>query len=134
MCVPDWLKAAALWCVIAAFAVLNGAFRESVLVAAVGRTPALVASGLLLCGGVCLVAWWAAPWYGRRPVRVWLSIGLFWLVLTVAFEFGLGRLVLHRTWAELSAAYRFSGGDLWPLVLLVTFGAPWAAARVRGLV
>ena len=54
-------------------------------------------------------------------------------MLTLVFEFSFGRLAQHKTWAELMEAYTFKGGNIWPLVLVATFIAPWLAARVRGL-
>ena len=58
-------------------------------------------------------------------------MGLGWLALTLVFEFSFG-LLRGRTLAELLAAYRFEGGNLWPVVLAVTALAPWLAARLRG--
>ena len=46
-----------------------------------------------------------------------LQIGAVWLGLTVAFEFGFGRLVAKKPWRELTADYNVARGRLWPLVL-----------------
>lgn len=124
------LKALALWFVILALAILNGAFRESVLIPALGGFAGLVASGILLCAGIFLVALVAAPWFAPSDSRQYLFIGVFWLLLTLSFEFGFGRFVQHKTWDELFDAYTFAGGNLWPLVLLVTCLSPWLAARL----
>jgi hypothetical protein len=51
--------------------------------------------------------------------------------LTVLFEFGLGR-AQGKSWTELLAAYSFQGGNLWPVVLVLTAAAPALAARLRG--
>jgi hypothetical protein len=129
-----WLKAIALWLAILFLAVLNGTLREKALVPAIGSFAAFIASGIALSGCVFLVAFIAAPWYGRLSSSQWLIVGAFWLLLTVAFEFGFGRLVLHKPWAELLEAYTFEGGNIWPLVLGATLVSPWLAARWRGLV
>jgi len=44
-------------------------------------------------------------------------VGAFWLVLTVAFEFGLGR-ARGLSWREAGADYDLTKGRTWPLVLL----------------
>ena len=56
----------------------------------------------------------------RRPLastREALVVGVAWLALTVAFEFGFGRSVAHTSWDELLADYDLRKGRLWPLVL-----------------
>jgi hypothetical protein len=64
-------------------------------------------------------------------MRGYAAIGLGWLALTVLFELAFG-LVQHRSWPELLAAYTFSGGNIWPIVLATTALAPVMAARARG--
>jgi hypothetical protein len=126
-----WLKAFALWLVILMLAVANGILREAVLVPALGRFAALMTSGLVLSLLIVVVALLAAPWYGRLQAgRYWL-IGAMWLVLTLGFEFGMGRLVQHKPWHELLDAYTFSGGNLWPAALLMVVIAPRLAAWAR---
>jgi hypothetical protein len=127
-------KALGLWMAILMLAMLNGTLREKALMPMFGDVTAMVSSGVLLSVCILLVAWVAAPWFGSLSARQWLLIGLFWLGLTLVFEFAFGRLVQHKSWAELLAAYTFNGGNLWPLVLAVTLLAPWMAARLRGRV
>jgi len=134
MTVPVWLKAATLWLAILVLAILNGGFRETALIPALGSFTGLIASGVILSACIFIVAFAAAPWFGPLTPRQWLSVGLFWLLLTVAFEFGLGRFVQHKPWGELLNAYTFQGGNIWPIVLLVTLLSPWLAARLRRLV
>jgi len=124
------LKAAAIWLFILALAVLNGGFREAVLLPAFGKPAALVLSGLLLAACILIVALVLVPRLGKLRGARALSIGLLWLVLTLAFEFGFGRLVQGRPWRELLEAYTFKDGNLWPLVLAVAFFAPLIAVRV----
>jgi len=56
----------------------------------------------------------------RTWLLAWLGgplIGIAWLALTVAFEFGFGRSVAHASWQDLLADYDLRKGRLWPLVL-----------------
>ncbi len=126
-----WLKAAALWLAILVLAILNGALREKALIPAMGSFAGFVVSGIILSVCIFLVAFLASPWYGPLASRQWLFVGLFWLLLTLAFEFAFGRFVQHQTWAELLDAYTFRGGNIWPIVLAATFISPWLAARLR---
>ena len=128
-----WLKAFVLWLVILMLAVANGILRDAVLAPALGRFAALMTSGLVLSLLILLVALLAAPWYGRLQAdRYWL-IGAMWLALTLGFQFGMCHFVQHKPWHELLDAYTFSGGNLWPAVLLMVVIAPrlaaWAIAQ-----
>ncbi|MGQ9696254.1 MAG: hypothetical protein ACUVWV_16090 [Thermodesulfobacteriota bacterium] len=128
------LKAIIIWFLILWLAILNGVLREKVLIPAVGSFTGFVASGAILSICIFLVAFAAGPWYGLLTSRAWLLIGVFWLLLTLAFEFSFGRFAQHKSWADLLQAYTFRGGNIWPLVLLVTFISPWLAAKCRGFI
>jgi hypothetical protein len=79
---------------------------------------------------VLTIAFWR--WVGiGTPAMAW-AIGAFWMVLTIAFEFGFGRLVTGASWEGLWGDYDLSRGRLWPLVLLTTLVAPRAVALWRG--
>jgi hypothetical protein len=54
-------------------------------------------------------------------------------VLTLAFEFGLGRLVLDYSWARIGAEYNLLEGGLMPIGILVLTLSPLIAARWRDL-
>jgi hypothetical protein len=127
------LKALVLWIAILVLAILNGTLREKALIPAMGTFGGLIASGVILSVCIALIAFLAAPWYSPlSSLQYWL-IGLFWLLLTLLFEFSFGRFVQHKDWAQLLQAYTFEGGNMWPVVLAVTLLSPWLAARLRGL-
>lgn len=127
------LRAVAAWLLILRLAMLNGVVREVLLVPALGGPIALVTSGLLLSCCILIVAVALARWLGLLTTKRCLSVGTIWLTLTLLFEFGFERLVQRRSWADLLAAYRFEDGNIWPVVLVVTFVSPLLAAYVRGL-
>jgi hypothetical protein len=128
------LKAVVLWFAILALAILNGTLREKILIPVFGSFTGFISSGVILSSCIFLVAFAAAPWYGLLTSRGWLLVGAFWFLLTLVFEFSFGRFAQHKTLAELLEAYTFHGGNIWPLVLLVTFISPWLAAKSRGLI
>lgn len=123
------LRSVAAWFLILVFAVLNGGFREAVLLPNLARPVAFGLSGLLLSLCIVTVAVVLARWLRLKGTARCLSVGLLWLCLTIGFEFGFGRLVQGLSWAEMQEAYRFKDGNIWPLVLVVTFLAPLLAAR-----
>jgi hypothetical protein len=127
------LKAFVSWVVILVCAVLNGALREKVLMSALGSFTGFIASGLILSTCIFVVALAAAPSYGRMQSIQWVLVGACWLVLTLVFESGFGHFVQHNSWRELLEAYTFKGGNIWPIVLVMTLISPWLAAKLRGL-
>ena len=124
-------KALTVWAGILILAVGNGLFREMVLTPKLGKTPGLVLSGVLLSGLIVGISYVALPWLRVRRAGGLFAIGLGWLVLTVLFEFAFG-LLQGKGWAVLLEAYTFKGGNIWPVVLLVTALAPCLAAKLRG--
>lgn len=125
------IRAFVLWLGLLALAMANGVLREAVLVPALGRTAGLAASGIVLCVLIAGATFLCAPWlrtHGRRPL---LAVGAGWLVLTIAFEFGLG-WIEGKPLTGILAAYTFRDGNLWPLALLVTATAPWCTGKLRG--
>lgn len=125
------LRAFGAWLLILACAILNGALREAVLLPAFGKPAALAISGLLLSALTLAVALSAIRWVGVTRASQSLAVGSFWLLLTLAFEFGFGLLVQRHTWQEMLEAYTFKDGNLWPLVLAVVLLAPLLAYKLR---
>lgn len=127
------LKSLVVWCLILGLALCNAALRELVLVPMLGRVRGLVLSGVLLSLLIGMAAYACLPWLGARRVPELIGIGGVWLVLTMAFDLGMG-WVQGKSGTELLAAYLFRDGNLWPIVLLATAGAPYLVARLRGWV
>lgn len=122
-------KAIALWLLIFVFAVLNGVFREAVLLPILGKPYGLMLSGLLLSICIIVVAWLFVPRVVHAGQIKPLYLGLLWLLLTLMFELVFGRWIQGRSWSALLEAYTFKNGNIWPVVLVVTFLAPILAAR-----
>lgn len=125
------IRAVAAWLLILVLAILNGAFREGVLLRSLSRPVAFVLSGVLLSSCVLVVAVALARWLELRGASRCVAVGTFWLCLTLVFEFGFGGIVQGRSLAEMLEAYTFKDGNIWPLVLVVVFVSPLVAARVR---
>jgi hypothetical protein len=127
------LKALELWLLILVLAIVNGGLREAVLLKMLPRSAAFATSGLLLIACVLTVALLSIKWLGQLSLAQYAGVGLLWLFLTLAFEFGFGLLVRGESPASLLEAYRFREGNIWPIVLVAVAAAPAFAANVRVL-
>ena len=120
----------AAWLAILVLAVLNGIFREAVLLPNLSRPGAYLVSGSLLAALSVVVAISLGRWMRLKSASQALAIGTLWLGLTLAFEFGFG-LVQGHTWPQMLEAYTFRDGNIWPLVLVAVLLAPLIGYRVR---
>ena len=123
------LKASSVWLAMLVLAVANGALRVAVLIPRLGEPAGHVISTLVLSALIAALTWATIRWVAPPSKSGALAIGALWVTLTLAFEFGFGRLVAHRSWAELLADYDVAKGRIWILVLLTTGVAPYVAAR-----
>ena len=117
-------RALLMWLLMAAVMFVNGALRALVLQPRLGEVAARqVATGL----GVLIVFAFALAFVRRFAVSATgelLLVGGVWLVLTLAFEFGLGYLT-GLSWEAMLADYNLLRGRLWPLIPLSALVAPW---------
>ena len=125
-------RALIIWFALLVVAVVNGAFREALLIPRFGSQAGHIVSTLMLSAAILIVTYLAVPWIQPGSLRGTIAIGVAWLVLTLAFEFGFGR-VRGKAWAELLVDYDVFKGQIWVLVLITTAVAPYLAARARGL-
>jgi hypothetical protein len=128
------LRSAAVWGVLLMLAVLNGGVRDTWLSPWLGETTGRALSSVLLSGLILLVTWRTIGWIRPATAREALGIGALWLVLTLAFEFGVGHYGFGKAWSALLADYDLRHGRIWVAVLVVTFLAPLWTARLRGIV
>ena len=127
-----WLRAVAVWVLLMSAEIVHGVARTLFLAPAVGdfraRQLAVVSGSLLMLAITCLTIRWLQP----RATRSLVTIGVMWVVLTLAFEIGLGRLVGY-SWNRIASDYNLLHGGLMPLGLGVMAMAPWIASRFRRL-
>ncbi|MFW6017681.1 MAG: hypothetical protein ACOCPX_02545 [Halapricum sp.] len=122
--------ALAVWVGLAAVAVVNGIFREAMLVSMLGDATAHVVSTLLLTATVAVIAVLYVSRFAREADRLTLlGVGALWTFLTLAFEFGFGHYVVGKSWAVLLADYNVRAGRIWVLVPLTLLVAPPLAVR-----
>jgi hypothetical protein len=120
-----------VWAAIIPMAIVNGILRDRYLNRVLAPNLAQTCSGLILSAIVATWTFQAIDWIPCPRLLDYAWIGLFWLALTVVFEFVFGRLVARRSWPELLSPYRFEAGNIWPIVLAVIALSPLLAAAVR---
>jgi membrane-anchored protein YejM (alkaline phosphatase superfamily) len=127
-------KATFIWVLLLGLAVLNGTAREFVFAPRWGAQAAHVASTLILCAAIFVVALLFTRWMAPKSRRGALLIGAVWLALTLAFEFLAGHYLFGSSWERLFADYNLLRGRVWILVLVATLFAPafafgWSKSR-----
>lgn len=115
-------------------AIANGVLREKFLGAVLGATVALPVSGILLALMIFAMSWLFAPLIGHVDRRAWLAVGLWWVGLTLAFEYLFGYFVAGMSLHEINRVFDLSSGNLFLLALLAAGLSPRLAAGLRGLV
>ena len=125
-------RALATWFALLLLAIANGAFRQGVLVPRLDAPLPHQISTVMLCIAILALAWFTIVWIGPATTGDAFRVGALWLVLTLVFEFGFGRM-RGMSWSTLLEDYNVLAGRIWPLVLLVTFLAPFLAGRMRGM-
>ena len=117
-------RAVLVWFGIMVVAILNGAFRDVVLMPRMGDPIARAVSCVTLAAAIFAVTWLALPWIRPQSAGDAWRIGALWLVMTLVFEFGAGHYLFRTPWPQLLADCNLAAGRLWILVLAATLMAP----------
>ena len=125
-----YLKSFLVWLCFIPAAILNGGFREYVLIKYLDTALATAISGILLCILILLITWLLLPQLVTLNNKESYITGIIWMILTILFEFtsGIGTGVPMK---ELIAAYNPLSGNLWILVVLTTMFAPTIISRIN---
>lgn len=118
-----YLLILAAWLILLFCAALLGAARDRCVIPRLGEGPGRAVMSMLFIGFVFLAAFALNRISPLDDLQA-LTAGLIWLVLTVAWEMFMGRVLMKLHWREILAEYNILRGRLWPLVLAATFLAP----------
>src|SRR5690349_6446830 len=125
------LRTLLAWFLLLAVAVANGFVREAFITPKTGRGLGHAISTVMLSLLIIAIGWLATIWIGPASVQDAWTIGVGWLLCTLAFEFFAGHFVFGRTWPELFADYNLLAGRIWIMVLVVTLMTPVIAFSTR---
>ena len=124
-------KYLAVWFALLLVSVANGAMRDFTYgkhIDALSAHQISCVTGILLLG---IVIRWFIRRYPPASGRQAMLIGVFWLALTVAFEFLFFHYIGGHPWSELWASYDVLHGQMWLFVLLWVALAPYAFFRLN---
>lgn len=117
------------WFGAAGLGVLNGIARDVLYTERIGEQRSHQVSTATLGAATAV---YVRALQRRWPIptaRAAACIGAGWLVATLGFEFGMGRLVTRKPWPELLHDYDVRRGRWWPFFLVWLAAAP-AFARI----
>jgi hypothetical protein len=125
-----FLKGILVWLGLMVAETIHGATRTLWLTPYMGDLPSRQVSfftGMIL---ILAIATLLIRWLHASNAQL-LRIGILWAVLTLAFEIGLGRLVLGYSWERILEDYNLFRGGLMSLGLVFLVFSPLIANRLR---
>jgi len=125
-----FFKAFGVWLVMLVAAFLNGVLRELLIVRLVGAPVGHVISVFVLSGAIFGIAYPFVTVHRLLPASTRFRIGLFWLVLSLLFEFGFFHYAMHEPWEKLWADYNLFRGRLLIVVWLTTLFSPLICGKL----
>lgn len=120
-----------VWLIIIIVESVHGILRTLLLTPLVGDFHArqiAVFTGMFL---IFLISILFIRWIDTKNKSTLLFIGLMWVVLTIAFEIGAGRIA-GFSWSRILSDYNLMKGGLMPLGIIFLFFAPLLAAKATG--
>src|SRR3972149_379025 len=125
------LKYVLAWIPMVLIAIANGALREATygkLMSELQAHQISTLSGLLLFSAYI---WIVIRTWRPDTSKQAITVGLIWLVLTVAFEFLFGHYVVGHPWSKLLYDYNVFSGRVWVVVLIWVTVAPDVFYRLQ---
>lgn len=123
-----YIMAILIWIMIIPIAILNGGFREYILVKL--GILARPLSGIILSGCIFVVAYFLVPKIKNCVKRDCIIFGVIWFVLTNLFD-----LVTYIRdgggFADLLQSYNILTGNTWLLVVLSALFSPVIVMKIR---
>lgn len=118
------LKHFFLWLPMIVIAFANATIRELFFIKQFSELRAHQLSTLTLIIFCSVYVWFVFPQLSIQSCRQAIFIGFVWVLLTVAFEFTLGRLT-HKPWQYLLQDYNLLAGRTWSLFLICLLLMPY---------
>ncbi len=118
------------WLGMMVLAVANGGLRDVLYKDRVGELAAHQISTAALLVLLTAYFWLVTRLWPLRSARQAWSIGAAWLVMTLAFELVMGRLVVGNSWDRVLDDYNVLAGRVWVLVPLWVLVGPYAFFRL----
>jgi hypothetical protein len=125
-----WMRATLVWMLIMLAETGHGVVREIFIAPVIGGLRARQLGVLVGCVIIFVIAWLLARWMKAGGTRDQFRVGAYWVVLTVIFEFALGRAT-GASWSRLLSDYNPAHGGFMLVGLAFMFLAPWLTKKFR---
>jgi hypothetical protein len=113
-----------LWLPMIVIAFANAVLRQLLFIKYFNELRAHQFSTITLIILCSIYAGFVFPFLNVQSSKQALLIGFIWVVLTVMFEFSLGRLT-KKTWTYLLQDYNIMAGHIWLVFLFCLFVLPY---------
>lgn len=123
------LKYFLLWLPMIFIAIINGTARDLWYKKYIGELVARQISTLSLLILLGIYIFFVIKKYPPQSGIQSLYLGLFWLVLTLGFEFGFG-LFRGNSWTQLLDEYNIMKGHIWLLIPIWIILAPYVFFKI----
>jgi hypothetical protein len=125
-----WFRAALVWMLIMLAETGHGMVREVFIAPVIGGLRARQWGVLTGCIIIFIIAWLTTRWMNATSRRQQFTVGAFWVLLTLIFEFALGRAT-GASWSRILSDYNPVHGGFMLLGLAFMFITPWLTRRLR---
>jgi len=105
-----YLKLLGVWFILAVSAIVVATFRVGVLLPALGEQTAHQLGTFLYLIVQFVIIYFFIKKMRIKKTKTLLGIGIFWLVITIIFEFVFGHYVMGHSWQKLFADYNLLNG------------------------
>lgn len=125
-----YIKSLGIWFLLTVSAIIVATFRVGVLLPPFGEQTAHQLGTILFLIIQFVIIYFFIKKMKIKETKTLLGIGIFWVVITIIFEFVFGHYVMGHSWQKLFADYNLLNGRLWVLVLLNNIAAPLISGKV----
>jgi len=124
-------KALIGWLVMMTAESIHGVLRRLFLVPYVGDSRARQIGAIVGTAIILAIAYLGIEWIGAKSSGALCTVGVLWLVLSLSFEFSLGRFAFGYSWERMLADYDIRRGGLLLFGMLLLTLAPWISLTLR---
>lgn len=125
-----YIKSLGIWFILAVSAILVATFRVGILLPAFGEQTAHQLGTILYLVVQFIIIYFFIRKMKLKETKTLLRIGIFWVVITVIFEFVFGHYIIGHSWQKLFADYDLFNGRLWVFVLINNLAAPLIGGKM----
>ena len=125
-----YLKSLGIWFILAVSAIVVATFRAEILLPSFGEQTAHQLGTVLYLVVQFFIIYLFIRKMKLKETKTLLGIGIFWVVITIIFEFIFGHYVMDHPWQKLFADYNLFNGRLWILVLINNLIAPLISRKI----